>query len=635
MVMMMMSNSNSNKSSSSGLVATAGAGGGGVSSSGAQPQQPPPSSSTVSSTSGTTRKMRRSREAQAAASSTGNNNSTMNNASSTAEELLSGYDLYEVQGNAAAALVDFQAVAAASDVSMTTSSSSSARTYNQILLSHAAAQKGVDDSETTSTTTTTTVAATTTGDLLDLLTKFEEEYNNNNRSKRDLSQSKRSRRNDFILAYNRALVLYTNNNTQACIDICGAYLHDWIQTKTKPHPDDVSMAAFRMAFLSLDVLLSLSLSGRHARPITYSSSSSSSVASTTAATTSTATTTTITEKKNFPTLTEITAWLEWCLDSVKDAAPPQLKFSLSLYKSRIDLSERDGGKHSEVKIRSARKELKVAMELYQHKLRAAFGAVNSSASSANNDTASIVSSGANSMEEVSSLQQQLQQHDTSLANSGEMLSPHVQQTAHQPQQPVGSIVLQRHNQSALNLKANLEQLKGNVTRSLILCSEANGATANNTSAGKANNDPCYYEAIHANNLGIVYGTTHKRHLALHALAKGLTHAQESRFLSDGTAFPSPTLFILYNSSIAALHAGNYLSAYECMATCVSRSSTFDQSPKCWLYMAEACLGVYYHSHHASPNSLKKFSAVEINGYVPKTFRTLAAFFVWESPHFIF
>jgi hypothetical protein len=49
-----------------------------------------------------------------------------------------------------------------------------------------------------------------------------------------------------------------------------------------------------------------------------------------------------------------------------------------------------------------------------------------------------------------------------------------------------------------------------------------------------------------------------------------------------------------------------------MATCVSRSSTFDQSPKCWLRMAEACLGVY-HSHHASPNSLKKFSAVEING----------------------
>lgn len=215
------------------------------------------------------------------------------------------------------------------------------------------------------------------------------------------------------------------------------------------------------------------------------------------------------------------------------------------------------------------------MEVFQHKLRAAYGA----------DTASVVSS-ANSEENMSAA-------STSYPESNQ---------PHQPQQALGSIVLQRFNQSALNLKASLETMKGNVKKSLILCSEAYSASVENAA----------YEAIHSNNLGLVYETNDKRHLALHVLSKGLHRSTPSSFKKDGTASPSQTLSILYNSALCALRAGNYISAYECMASCVARSPAFD-NPCCWLRMAEACLGVY-HSLDSRTNR-HRVKIIESNGYV--------------------
>ena len=82
-------------------------------------------------------------------------------------------------------------------------------------------------------------------------------------------------------------------------------------------------------------------------------------------------------------------------------------------------------------------------EVFQHKLRPSFGG----------DSGSVVSSAAS--EENTATNPMIQDNQN-----------HFQTT------PSGSIVLQKHNQAALSLKANLEQLKGNTKKSLILCSEA-------------------------------------------------------------------------------------------------------------------------------------------------------------------
>lgn len=240
--------------------------------------------------------------------------------------------------------------------------------------------------------------------------------------------------------------------------------------------------------------------------------------------------------------------------------------SHTLVMTQVDKS----GKHSDPKIRSARKELKQAMDVFQHKLRPSFGA---------GETGSVVSS----------------------ANSEENMSTTASPEQYQ-QQPVGSVVLQRHNQSALSLKANSEQLKGNTKKSLILCSEALGATEIDAA----------YEVIHANNLAVVYETIGKRHLALHTLAKALrAKSDDTIFYPDGTARPDQGLLVVYNATICALEARNFVSAYECMAACLVRSDVFRQRPLCWLRLAEACIGVF--SDLKKQDTGAKFSAIQVDG----------------------
>jgi hypothetical protein len=128
------------------------------------------------------------------------------------------------------------------------------------------------------------------------------------------------------------------------------------------------------------------------------------------------------------------------------------------------------------------------MEVFQHKLRT------------NTDSSSCLSS-----VHLDELKDGATSTSASSANTSAALD--------QPQQhqtPQQSMVLQKFNQAALNLKANLEQLKGNVKKSLILFSEAASSSTQETN---------YYDAIHANNLSVVYQTSHKRHLALHVLSR--------------------------------------------------------------------------------------------------------------------
>lgn len=243
-----------------------------------------------------------------------------------------------------------------------------------------------------------------------------------------------------------------------------------------------------------------------------------------------------------------TSWLE--IQSFDDEA--QLKFLLSLYKSRLDFAARDDDESRLVdsKVRGVKKELKLAMELFNHKLRTTgdTGSVGSSSDVHSEDNSHAAASGLSSIGSS--------HHNT----------------------PQESLV-QAHNQSALSLKAHLEQLKGNTKKALVLCSEAR----------LSHHDPVY-ESIDSNNLSIVYATSRKRHLALYAAAKAMRAPKGGTFRLDGTACPDSTIAILHNAGISALQGQNYASAYECLAQCVRNSSTFSQRPRCWLRMAEACIG---------------------------------------------
>ena len=432
---------------------------------------------------------------------------------SSSEELLSGHDLYNIQGETKAAYDSFVA-----NHQKDAEGASISSDYNLLLLRQLSSNPIQED------------------EFLKVLEEFEN--SDESKTKKQMLSSGKRQRNELIMAYNRALIFQAAGESSKCAAICNEYLKDIISSKKKLS-DGIAAVASRMALLLLESILGLFV-GRN-NGLEH-------------------------ERLGSPPATAIVEWLE-SLDAEQD---PQLKFLLALYKSRVDLAQLDSaGKHVDSKIRSARKELKTAMEVFQHKLRPSFGA----------DTGSVVSS----------------------ANSEENMSMHGS-LEHQQQPPPSSYVLQKFNQSALSLKANLEQLKGNTKKSLILCSEAQSAAKDDGS----------YDAIHSNNLAVVYETNHKRHLALHALTKGLraNSVDSAIFHEDGTVRPDAALNILHNAALCALQAKNYLSAYECMAACVSRSEIFSCRPRCWLRIAEACLGLFTELKRQKST---KFSKVEING----------------------
>ena len=368
-------------------------------------------------------------------------------------------------------------------------------------------------------------------ELVEMFQDWESKHQQPSAPDQSPQSARKRKRNDWIMTYNRALALFSSGDAGRSSQLCLQNLKPFLEENQKVL-DDYLPIACRSAFLYLECIMALSV-GAHAGLDEIDGQVSS------------------------KTLIE---WLE-TLNLDKE---PQLKFLLALYKSRLDCIENDSsGKLDDAKVRSARKELKQAMEIFQHKLRPS------------GDTGSL---GSSSYMEDSSNQ-------------------------HQQQTPMAP-VLQAQNQAALNLKANTEQLKGNIKKSLILCSEAQAASLP---------DDTSYDAIHANNLAIVYQTNGKRHLALHTLAKALRseEAGTAAFGSDGTARPDQMLRILYNSAICAAQAQNFVSAYECMATCIRCSAVIGNRPRCWLRAAEACLGMY--SKEKKTTSINHFSKIELKG----------------------
>ena len=327
-------------------------------------------------------------------------------------------------------------------------------------------------------------------------------------------KARKRTRNEWIAAYNRALLLLANGDVVQSNKVCSEKLRMMVSSKKKAS-DEMSMVATRMAFLFLEGILANSLASHSGLCDFQGSLTANSV-------------------------------IEW-LEMQAPESDPQFLFLLALYKSRMDFAERDEkGKHLENKIKSARKELKTAMEVFQHKLRPSNSGDDSLASEADSEVNNVAVS--------------------------------------QQQNIPMSLVLQKQNQAALNLKANVEHLKGNPKKSLILLGEALTASPEDS----------FYDAMHANNLALVYETNGKKHLAMHTMTKALrVDLKKSNFQSDGTARPDPSLVTLYNSALCSLQARKFLSAYECLIACVMHSPVFSKRPRCWILMAEACIGMYH------------------------------------------
>lgn len=423
-----------------------------------------------------------------------------------------------------------------------------------------------------------------------------------------ISRKRRRVVDDWMLAYNRGLVLLANGRTEESIREVWSYLKNVVMASDEPSASLLESQpplelSCRMGFLIIEAMLTIYPSRMHGK------------------------TGVSTIEHNFEDgssfdLNLIDVVLSWLTVNVEKTGPPdpQLKFLLSLYNSRVaffELSTNDSSSRDK-HMRSARKELKQAMEIFQQKLRpsssqsASTGGFIGVGGNNNTTDASSVMSASSYSEEVAAA--------TSAFNNAKSDSNSVTKQENNPTvrsasasstpipQPTSggvfnntnrnlSRILQGQNQAALNLKANAEQLKGNVKKSFILCGEAQ--VLNNSSVGAANPDNTeYYDAIHQNNLAIIYETNGKSHLALHSLSKAIRSANRhcvssngARFESDGTVCPDVTLPILSNAAFCALKSRNYAAAYECYAVGLASSNAWKKRPRTWLRLSEACIGV--------------------------------------------
>jgi len=312
--------------------------------------------------------------------------------------------------------------------------------------------------------------------------------------------TKRDVAEDWVLAYNRGLVLLSKGDIEGSIREAWSYLKPIVhpeassqqqqqqqQQQSVPPPLEISC---RMGFLVLEGMLTLYPTRIHGRTSETKGSPQ------------------YEENSSFDLrlLDTVLAWLTENVEltkaqptaaandnsnqesntstssSTKGGPDPQLKFLLSLYESRVNFFERTTGDANirDKHMRSARKELKQAMEIFQHKLRPERDGTSSIASlSSFTDEVTTATGGANST--LDGKQSPVPYRATSPPPPSAGLTS--SKTSSQL-----SRILQGQNQAALNLKANAEQLKGNVKKSLILCSEAQSFNSDGSSSSSNNNN---------------------------------------------------------------------------------------------------------------------------------------------------
>ena len=402
-----------------------------------------------------------------------------------------------------------------------------------------------------------------------------------------LNLKKRRRRDDWITTYNKSLTLLSLGDTAQSLNHVWTKLGPIVSTgdndsntnSKKLLTKELTSIACRMAFLALEGILSY-----HSIP--------------------TRRTTTVEDGDSDEVVAvvnqheTILTWLSKSIENSLDDDMASFKFQLSLYKGRLDFLERHDDKLVDAKIRSCRKELKHAMEIFQHKLRP------SNAANQTSDAQSLASSSALSAD-----------NSEKLTMSGGSGSNANNNNNNRSDEPELNKVLQRQNSAALNLKANTEQLKGNLKKSLILLAEA---APNSTDESSSPTTPTivstgaeetYEESLHYNNLGVVYSTSGKHHLALLSFHKAmkLSQDQKPKFQKEGTVCLKMKSQIYYNAAIGALRTQNYVKAYQYLSSILNHSTNKDVAdpktnklnsiwtaqPRSWVRLAEACIGKFF------------------------------------------
>ena len=316
-----------------------------------------------------------------------------------------------------------------------------------------------------------------------------------------------------------------------------------------------------------------------------------------------------------------------------DASPPlptedELNFRTSVYRSRILLAKQSTRNDPDANVdkmtRMARKELKGAMETYNHKLVPKASGGGGSGGAGGKDGHSVAAGSVGSGGDASGGPMDNSAHglDTDVDGTGagavHSANPHVQHR------------LDAQNQYALSLKAHLECLKDNGKKAVKLTAEARHAgerrrmrpgTGSTASSGGAGDEAmgsgggaavptrgddadavAIDDAHHLNNLALLHQTEGKNHAALHYYSRALSSLEgisspstgtTISFESDGTALPNPLPSILHNAAICAFAVRNYVTSYECMARAVRLDpASYGSRARCHLRMAEACLGVH-------------------------------------------
>mmetsp|Transcript_17341 Transcript_17341/g.38374 ORF Transcript_17341/g.38374 Transcript_17341/m.38374 type:complete len:726 (+) Transcript_17341:129-2306(+) len=319
----------------------------------------------------------------------------------------------------------------------------------------------------------------------------------------------------------------------------------------------------------------------------------------------------------------------------------EVKFRLHVYRSRLLFEgTQSETRDLETRAKTARKELKNAMDTYQNKL-----CVSEEEEKTKEPVRKAKRQGGSRAGSGGFLSKGKSNHDASESTSvdGSLVTsvsdapwneggkipmsatfegmPNKPATAQQSQstQPGNKVkketpTLQMKHESVLYLKANLEHLRGNTSKSLKLCSEAR--SAGKKSRGRSDESSkdllpdvprdvaedemamadCYDEAIYFNNLALLHQSAGKVHLALHYYSIALSNMERSNddasFWSNGLVKPSLSPEILNNMAVCALLARDFKKSYEFLARCIKLSPEVFGRARSFLRLGQSCIGMY-------------------------------------------
>ena len=284
-----------------------------------------------------------------------------------------------------------------------------------------------------------------------------------------------------------------------------------------------------------------------------------------------------------------------CHPSLTEESDSELKFRLHCYRARFLFISAERDKTIlDVSTKKARKELKNAMEIFNHKLSSKKSNADSTCDggSVQDSVAISVDSGIGNGNGINNDRHRLNNNNvTVMIGNGHDIND-------DNRSPFERKKSDTQYQHALYLKARLEYLKGNTKKSLKLCSEAqNTATRNH-----GDEMTSIHHAIYNSNVAIVHQTSGQYFLAMHYYAHALEHIEiarkESNWIKedgtnasgDGTMNQISVKQVLYNAAICAQKCGNYASSCECMLRYLELSDVSATHPFPWLHLAESCIG---------------------------------------------